>query len=113
LPNVQHRNSATGIILGLRQTQEQKGVIYDIMLTPDPKNTEQDLKNLNPQANAKKGLFELLTSKYREFNYAEWVAEYKNALEKFLTTDVEILGLYVYAQNPEQKTNALRGFSQL
>ena len=67
------------------------------MLTPDPELTQEDLKKLNPQGNAKKGLFELLTTKYPDFNYAEWMAEYKNALEKSLTTGVEILGLYIYA----------------
>ena len=49
-----------------------------------------------------------MTTKYPDFNYAEWVAEYKNALEKSLTTGVEILGLYVYAQNPEQKNQCLK-----
>ena len=49
-----------------------------------------------------------MTTKYPDFNYAEWVAECKNAMEKSLTTGVEILGLYIYSQNPEHKIQCLK-----
>ena len=97
LPKLDHRQSATGIVLGTRQTLDQKAPIYDILLTPDPETTQEDLRKLNPQGNSKKSLIELLNTKYPDFNYTEWVTEYKNALEKSLTTGIEILGLFVYA----------------
>jgi hypothetical protein len=76
------------------------------LITPDPETTQQDLKKLNPQGNAKKNLIELLNTKYPDFNYTEWVTEYKNALEKSLTTGIEILGLFIYSQSVDHKNQS-------
>jgi hypothetical protein len=85
-------------------------------LTPDPEDSQEDLKKLMPEngsGNAKKNIVELITTKYPDFNYSDWLTEFKNALEKALTTGLEVLGLFIYCQGVDQKNAALKKLNNL
>ena len=73
------------------------------MTTPDPESSQADLKNVESKP-SERILLERLQTKYSDFNYTDWVIEFKSSLDKALTTGLEVLGLFVYCQSTEQKT---------
>ena len=60
--------------------------IYDIILTPDPEETQYDLKNQKDKAikqsknDGEKSLMQLLSTKYSEFNYSDWLIEFEHSV---------------------------------
>ena len=85
LKAVASRQSATGLVLGKRgdaSISPEKALIYDVVLVPDPEDSQKDLKEKETVPNRQKGLLQLLTTKYPDFNYTDWVIECKSAVSR-------------------------------
>ena len=54
-----------------------------MLATPDPEESQEDIRRLGGD-NSQKGLLQLLQTKYPEFNYTDWVIEFKNAVSASL-----------------------------
>jgi hypothetical protein len=75
------RQSATGVVIGRREGE--KVYVFDVVSTPDPEDSQEDIRRLGG-GNTQKGLLQLLQTKYPDFNYTDWVIEFKNAVSTFL-----------------------------
>ncbi|CDW91032.1 UNKNOWN [Stylonychia lemnae] len=105
--------SATGLVLGTRD--EEKLYIYDVILTPNPENTQKDIKQTGPdqQPLEQKGLLQLLNTKYTEFNYSDWLSEFINSVDRMLTTGIEVVGLFTYSQSSDHKQQSFKKLNSL
>lgn len=72
-PLTAQRLSATGVILGKREP-DGRLLIYDVLLTPDAEESQQDIKKTLTLPSAKKNLRDLLNTKYTaDLNYVTWL----------------------------------------
>ena len=62
-----------------------------------------------PQRN----LLELLNTKYDDFNYSNWTAEFNGTVSQMLSQGLETLGLFLYCENEHVKQAANRKVTQL
>ena len=53
--------------------------MYDVLLTPDPEEVQPDMKSTKRK---QRNLVELLNTKYDEFNYSNWAAEFNVTVSK-------------------------------
>lgn len=57
-----------------------------MVLTPDPEDSQEDLRKFTKDSgilSSQKNLQLLLGTKYPEFNYTDWLIEFKNAVSCF------------------------------
>eukprot|EP00347_Sterkiella_histriomuscorum_P006531 403352411 len=108
--------SATGVVIGKREGD--KLYVYDVILTPNPERTQSDIKQSVQNGGEivqleQKNLLQVLMTKYTEFNYSDWLGEFFNSVERMLTTGIEILGLFTYSLDNNQKNQSFKKLTSI